>query len=375
MKWFEIGPDLVHDDRDGENDEEALSDYEKDLRFKPGVPGNQFKFHDDDDVIWNEIMKKKKLAAERREVKGPGSRLLKMKWDRDRDDSKAKRCIAELAVLLSHLRCDVQTWTEGSDIGFSPSLQEHPQRAAEILFILTKGHALLYGRNYVTMEDILIAVKTVLSTAQIDRVKLFSLLLANKGRPLFTSDIINSLNISPKTARRKMVEFRVIGLVDDEYSGSSHELYIKIKPEFEWFLSEEFDEIREGFEPADYRKYLKEDNNNNITSSSEMAEQETPTFNANATAQAETEKIAAFDIIFDQLARESESSAKMEADKGTVGRDDLQKRLVASGSGLFNLAQALTMIDEMLRIKKIKIVMLNTYRRNDSYDNEKETAS
>jgi hypothetical protein len=65
----------------------------------------------------------------------------------------------------------------------------------------------------------------------------------------------------------------------------------------------------------------------------------------------------------------------MEADKGTVGRDDLQKRLVASGSGLFNLAQALTMIEEMLRIKKIKIVMLNTYRRNDSYDNEKETAS
>ncbi len=77
------------------------------------------------------------------------------------DGSQAKQCIAELAVLLSHLRCDVQTWREGSDIGYSPSLPEHPQRAAEILFNLAKGHALLSGRNFVTMQDVPIIVKTV----------------------------------------------------------------------------------------------------------------------------------------------------------------------------------------------------------------------
>src|SRR5919202_43133 len=369
LKWFEIGPDLVHDDRDGENEDEALADYEKDLRFKPGVPGNQFKFHDDDDLVWNEIMKKKKLAAERREVKGPGSRLLKMKWDSYKDDPKAKMCIAELAVLLSHLRCDVQTWTEGSDIGYSPSLPEHPQRAAEILFNLAKGHALLYGRNYVTMEDIAIVIKTVLSTAQIDRVKLFSLLLANKGRPLFTSDIIKSLNISPKTARRKMVEFRVIGLVDDEYSGSSHELYIQLKPVFNWFLSEEFDKIREGFEPADYHKYLKEENND---IASEMAEQETPTSNDYAFAY---EKMIMFDKVFDELVRESQVSAKMEADKDTVGRGELRNRLVLTG--VFDLKDASSIIDIMLRIKRIKQVKWDTYRRANSNSNinSKEDAS
>lgn len=176
MKWFEIGPDLVFDNRDGEDDNNELSG-EKDLRFKPGIPGNQFKFHDDDDIIWKEVMKRKKQDLESGKIKG--SRLLKMKWDRGKDDSQAKQCIAELAVLLSHLRCDVKTWREGSDIGFSASLPEHPQRAAEILFNLAKGHALLYGRNFVTMEDIPIVVKTVLSTAEIDRVKVFSLLLAN----------------------------------------------------------------------------------------------------------------------------------------------------------------------------------------------------
>ena len=62
LKWFEIGPDLVHDNRDGEADID-LFDQEKDLRFKPGVPGNQFKFHDDDDVVWNEVMRKKKRES------------------------------------------------------------------------------------------------------------------------------------------------------------------------------------------------------------------------------------------------------------------------------------------------------------------------
>jgi hypothetical protein len=37
-----------------------------------------------------------------------------------------------------------------------------------------------------------------------------------------------------------MKEFEVIGLVDEEYPGSSHELAIKLKPKFSWFLSEEF---------------------------------------------------------------------------------------------------------------------------------------
>jgi hypothetical protein len=179
-------------------------------------------------------MKKKKLAAER--GKAPGQRLLKMKWDRDKDDPKAKMCIAELAVLLSHLRCDVQTWTEGSDVGYSPSLPEHPQRATEILFNLAKGHALLYGRNYVTMKDIPIAVKIVRSTAQIDRVKIFSLLLADGKNWLPTSRIIESFHISSQTARRRMKEFEVIGLVDEEYSGSSHELAIKLRPNLAGFL-------------------------------------------------------------------------------------------------------------------------------------------
>lgn len=348
LKWFEIGPDLKFDDRDGETEDQLI--VEKDLRFKPGT-GNQFKFHDDDDVIWEEKMERKALEAER---KPKGSRLLKIEWDRDRDDSKAKECIAELAVLLSHLRCDVVTWREGSDYGYAPSLPEHPKRAAEILFNLAKGHALLYGRNFITMEDIPIIIKTVLSTAQIDRVKVFSLLLANKGVWLSSSMITQSLNISPPTARKKMTEFKAIGLVDEEYTGSNHELSMRLKDKFNWFLSEEFDQIREGFEPADYHKYIKD-----ITSV--VAETDSPP-SSYASAY---ETMIVFDRVFNELANEFEPSA-IENDKGTVGRYELQNRLVKTG--MFDQVDALLIIDEMVRIKQIKIVMVNTYRRNSKED-------
>jgi hypothetical protein len=73
------------------------------------------------------------------------------------------------------------------------------------------------------------------------------------------------------------------------------------------------------------------------------------------------EKMVVFDKVFDELSREHDSSA-MEADKGTVGRYDLQKRLIATG--IFDQVDALVIIDEMVRIQKVKIVMMNTYRRN-----------
>ena len=64
LGWFEIGPDLVHDNRDGEVNDDSLFEQEKDLRFKPGVPGNQFKFHNDDDVVWKKVMKREKLELD-----------------------------------------------------------------------------------------------------------------------------------------------------------------------------------------------------------------------------------------------------------------------------------------------------------------------
>jgi hypothetical protein len=59
----------------------------------------------------------------------------------------------------------------------------------------------------------------------------------------------------------------------------------------------------------------------------------------------------------------------MQDDKGTVGRDELQKRLVLTG--MFDVKTALIIIDEMVRIRKIKIVMMNTYRKDSSNSNSR----
>jgi hypothetical protein len=165
-----------------------------------------------------------------------------------------------------------------------------------------------------------------------------------------------------------MTEFKAIRLVNEENSGSNHELSIKLRQEFDWFLGEEFNQIREGIEPADYRKYLKED------ADSEMADQQTPSLGNSGYVSA-YEMLLVFDSIFDELARESEASATMDADKSTVGRDELQKRLVLTGK--FNAKDALTIIDEMIRIKKIEEVMRSTYRKvsSNNNNNNKEHAS
>jgi hypothetical protein len=79
------------------------------------------------------------------------------------------------------------------------------------------------------------------------------------------------------------------------------------------------------------------------------------------------QRMAIFDKVFDELANKYDHFA-MEADKGTVGRYELQDRLVSTGK--FHKSDGIAIIDEMTRLEKIEIVMTDTYRRkykeNDS---------
>lgn len=176
---------------------------------------------------------------------------------------KQKKCIIKLSILLQHLRCIAITWhTEGtqeSDNGYSVSQPEDPRRAIAVLQNLARGHALLTGRNYITLEDISIIVKTVLSTAQIERVSALYLLIDNGG-DVSTDDLMECLGVSRPTALRTMAELRVIGLVeeyerkeDTEYQYTKH---IRMKDNFSWFLSPEFNRLREGFVPVDNREFM-----------------------------------------------------------------------------------------------------------------------
>jgi hypothetical protein len=187
------------------------------------------------------------------------SSLPKIKWDYSNDDEMTERYIIRLAKLLAHLRGVAVTWkkedTQGSDYGYTRPIVEDPSRAVTQLKNLARGHALFQGRNYLRKEDIPIVIKTVLSTASVERVSVFDMLLTSNGR-LTTTEITGTLNISPPTARRTMTELSNLELVDmtDEDEGEKE---IQLKPEFEWFLSKEFKKLREDFVPTDNTEEMK----------------------------------------------------------------------------------------------------------------------
>jgi len=187
--------------------------------------------------------------------------LIKIQWDNDKDDEYTKRVIIRIGVLLGYLRAVVTTWethgSQGLDYNYATAIREEPQRAITQLRNLGRGHALSQGRTYITIQDLPLLIKTVLSTASIERVNIFDLLIAHKGF-LTTSIIKKSLNTNHHTAHRIMAEFKAVELVDLKDSDTeTEEKQITLKHEFDWFLTDEFKELREGFEPTDYSEYIK----------------------------------------------------------------------------------------------------------------------
>ena len=175
--------------------------------------------------------------------------LVKVEWDSNKDDEVALRIIIRLSILLAHLRGVAPTWkTDSTGIDYQHAMAtiEDPSRAMTQLKNLARGHALLQGQNYITIEDLLIVVKVVLSTASKERVKVFELLLSHNGS-LTTSEIQYSLNVTAPTARQTMEEFKALNLVDvaeSEFTNSEKRMILK--DEFDWFLTRDFEMIKQG---------------------------------------------------------------------------------------------------------------------------------
>jgi hypothetical protein len=208
-------------------------------------------------------------------------KIVKIEWDKSQDDKNAIRIIARLAILLARLRGNIyvykssdrddllipidKTNTNNTAINYSEGfihsipIIENPSRANQQLYNLARGHALSNGRNYITEDDISLVIKVVLSTGSIERVLILDLLIANKGT-LTTSQITTAMSISNNTAKRTMTEFKGLELVTMERTDpnkSNSEYKITLNPKFEWFLTDEFKKLGEGFKPIDNKDQLK----------------------------------------------------------------------------------------------------------------------
>jgi predicted transcriptional regulator len=219
--------------------------------------------------------------------------LVKIEWDKSKENRNLIKIIAELAILLSHLRGNVVTYKSSNIEDFIPSSSsdennnnnnnssstttnyhvtefihgiptiEDPSRAVQQLYNLARGHALSYGRNFITMDDISLVLKVVLSTGSIERVLILDLLIAHQGE-LTTSQITTAMRISNSTAKRTMTEFKGLELVTMERTNenaSNSEYKITLNPKFKWFLTEDFSKLRDGFKPTDNKEFLKPKSN------------------------------------------------------------------------------------------------------------------
>lgn len=182
--------------------------------------------------------------------------LVKIEWNSSKDNIDVLNAIVRLGELLASLRGVTVTWdtknTGGSDYGYSTPTKEIPKRAMDSLINLAKGHALLTGRNYLTMDDVPILIKTVLSTAPLERVLIFDLLLNTNGI-LTRPQIQDFLKISRPTTLKTMIALDVLGLVDftkEEENNNNLPAKITLKKEFDWFLSDEFKKLSEGYTPG-----------------------------------------------------------------------------------------------------------------------------
>lgn len=189
--------------------------------------------------------------------KRPDQHEGKIIWDKSNDDKKTINKIIDLAMLLSKLRGTIPTWyTHQSDSGgtnyhYETPIIENPSRASNALYNLARGHAVLLGRNYITDEDLKVVIPVALSSASKDRVGLFRRLLESNGKQN-TEQFMEKSQVSKSTALKEMKSLTILGLVDsyEEESSTKPVNAIKLKQEYNWFLSQEFKDYLKEFDSS-----------------------------------------------------------------------------------------------------------------------------
>lgn len=173
-----------------------------------------------------------------------------IEWDKDKDDKSLVILISRFAKILARLRSAINVWEEGygeKKYNFTQPITEMPDRLNQLLYNLARGHALVCGREIITIEDLKIVARVALDSAPPNRSKMFKLLLKNGGR-LSTEEVMLELKCSRPTALKEMQQLVILGIVEpSEDLSEAEKLHylgrpeteISLKEEFGWFLTNE----------------------------------------------------------------------------------------------------------------------------------------
>lgn len=175
----------------------------------------------------------------------PGVR--KVAWNKLEDDKVLVGEIGRLAQLVAHLRGIINVWKDSEGLYESTSAQiEKPDRINQAFYNLARGHALACGRTKINEEDISVVTAVALSSAQMERVRFFKLLI-DHGGSLDTDTILNRLKISRTHALKIMKAFEQLEIVEVNealHVGNKQIPFTaELSKKFSWFISPRFLEI------------------------------------------------------------------------------------------------------------------------------------
>lgn len=174
-------------------------------------------------------------------------------WNKENDDPRLMQIIARLAKILAKLRSSINVWEESfgqKKYNHTQPITEMPDRLNQLLYNLTRGHALVCGRENISQEDLKTTFNVALDSAPPNRAKIFKHLIYKDGR-LATNEVMEILKCSRPTALKLMQEMTILEIVDtdgnlddeSETFGGRPEQVITLKAKYEWFISEECKEL------------------------------------------------------------------------------------------------------------------------------------
>jgi|CXWL01.1.fsa_nt_gi hypothetical protein len=171
-------------------------------------------------------------------------------WDRKNDNKELVQEIAIISKLLACLRGTINVWKDHIDESIynhtTPQV-EKPDRIMQAFYNFARGHAVACERGRINDEDVAFVLKVALSSASLERIKFFDLLIRFNGE-ISTEEAEDELGFSKPTVLKTMKIFEYLEIAKQKspeiYKVGNPERIIKLKEEFSWFLSPRFKKLK-----------------------------------------------------------------------------------------------------------------------------------
>jgi len=172
----------------------------------------------------------------------------RLDWDCTNDSDELLDKVVLLSKVVTRLRGKINVIVkegyDGEKTYNSEPIVEEPDRCIQALYTLMRGHALIQGRTQIQTDDLPVVIDVALSSAPWDRINAFCYLLNKES--VTAKDLMEDLKCARTTAIRSMQTLKLLELVDlqeEPYrtNGGEQTGYVmKLKQEFKWFKSAEF---------------------------------------------------------------------------------------------------------------------------------------